>query len=94
MPYCTGNSILKIVLFLLCVISIDIGKGSDPEWNESFVFTISNNVSELTIKLMDSDIGTEDDFVGEATWVFYQVIMIYTYYFVSQTFFEKIYMKI
>ncbi|XP_024934992.1 elicitor-responsive protein 3 isoform X2 [Ziziphus jujuba] len=43
------------------------GKGSDPEWNETFVFTISDGVSELTLKIMDSDSGTEDDFVGEAT---------------------------
>ncbi|CAA6662666.1 unnamed protein product [Spirodela intermedia] len=47
--------------------SVASGKGSDPEWNETFVFTISDGVSEFTIKLMDSDTGTEDDFVGEAT---------------------------
>ncbi|KAG0447780.1 hypothetical protein HPP92_028146 [Vanilla planifolia] len=41
------------------------GKGSDPEWNETFVFTISDDVPELSIKLMDSDL-TSDDFVGEA----------------------------
>ncbi|RRT54020.1 hypothetical protein B296_00036201 [Ensete ventricosum] len=45
---------------------IDTGKGSDPEWNESFVFTVSDSVPELTIKLMDSDTGSSDDFVGEA----------------------------
>ncbi|WOL05849.1 elicitor-responsive protein 3 isoform X1 [Canna indica] len=47
--------------------SIASGKGSNPDWNENFVFTISGNVPELTIKLMDSDSGTHDDFVGEAT---------------------------
>uniref|UniRef100_A0A453P5X2 C2 domain-containing protein n=1 Tax=Aegilops tauschii subsp. strangulata TaxID=200361 RepID=A0A453P5X2_AEGTS len=43
------------------------GKGSNPEWNESFVFTVSDQATELVIKLMDSDSGTSDDFVGEAT---------------------------
>lgn len=46
--------------------SIASGKGTEPEWNESFVFNVSGGVSELTIKLMDSDTGTADDFVGEA----------------------------
>ncbi|KAF3448531.1 hypothetical protein FNV43_RR09244 [Rhamnella rubrinervis] len=43
------------------------GKGSEPEWNETFVFTISEGASELTLKILDSDTGTGDDFVGEAT---------------------------
>uniref|UniRef100_A0A453CFR0 C2 domain-containing protein n=1 Tax=Aegilops tauschii subsp. strangulata TaxID=200361 RepID=A0A453CFR0_AEGTS len=43
------------------------GKGSDPEWNETFVFTVSENATELVIKLLDSDGGTDDDSVGEAT---------------------------
>ncbi|OAY82574.1 elicitor-responsive protein 3-like [Ananas comosus] len=47
--------------------SVASGKGSEPEWNESFVFTVSDSVSELTIKIMDSDTGSHDDFVGEAT---------------------------
>ncbi|MQL74472.1 hypothetical protein Taro_006845 [Colocasia esculenta] len=47
--------------------SIASGKGSNPEWNESFIFTISDHVTDLTIKLMDSDTFSEDDFVGEAT---------------------------
>ncbi|KAI3847527.1 hypothetical protein MKW98_011044 [Papaver atlanticum] len=47
--------------------SVAAGKGSDPEWNESFVFTVSEGASELVIKLLDSDAGTEDDVVGEAT---------------------------
>ncbi|XWS48951.1 hypothetical protein CRYUN_Cryun13aG0121400 [Craigia yunnanensis] len=42
-------------------------KGSDPEWNENFVFTVSEGVSELKLKIMDSDFGSQDDFVGEAT---------------------------
>ncbi|XP_039133258.1 elicitor-responsive protein 3-like [Dioscorea cayenensis subsp. rotundata] len=47
--------------------SVASGKGSDPEWNETFVFSVSVDVSELSIKLMDSDSGSNDDFVGEAT---------------------------
>lgn len=41
------------------------GKGSDPEWNETFVFTISEGAEELILKILDSDSGTQDDFVGE-----------------------------
>ncbi|KAK1684308.1 hypothetical protein QYE76_045156 [Lolium multiflorum] len=47
--------------------SVASGKGSDPEWNETFVFTASENATDLIIKLFDSDAGTEDDPVGEAT---------------------------
>ncbi|CAN6268652.1 unnamed protein product [Urochloa humidicola] len=47
--------------------SVASGKGCDPEWNETFVFTVSDNTEELFIKLLDSDGGTEDDFVGETT---------------------------
>ncbi|KAM0885898.1 hypothetical protein ACQ4PT_030035 [Festuca glaucescens] len=47
--------------------SVAEGKGSDPEWNETFVFTSSENATELIIKLLDSDNGTNDDNVGEAT---------------------------
>ncbi|KAF3969662.1 hypothetical protein ACB098_10G063500 [Castanea mollissima] len=47
--------------------SVASGKGTQPEWNESFVFTISDGASELTLKIMDSDTGTADDIVGEAT---------------------------
>ncbi|XP_073012366.1 elicitor-responsive protein 3-like [Typha latifolia] len=46
--------------------NVKSGAGSDPEWNESFKFTLSNDVEELTIKLMDSDAVSADDFVGEA----------------------------
>ncbi|KAF8704023.1 hypothetical protein HU200_031508 [Digitaria exilis] len=47
--------------------SVASGKGCDPEWNETFVFTVSDSTTELFIKLLDSDGGTDDDFVGEAT---------------------------
>ncbi|KAA8520597.1 hypothetical protein F0562_014853 [Nyssa sinensis] len=47
--------------------SVASGKGTTPEWNETFLFTLSDSVSELKIKIMDSDNISEDDFVGEAT---------------------------
>ncbi|PIN02327.1 putative Ca2+-dependent phospholipid-binding protein [Handroanthus impetiginosus] len=43
------------------------GEGSCPEWNETFLFTISEGVTELKIKIMDKDTFSADDFVGEAT---------------------------
>ncbi|XP_060207105.1 elicitor-responsive protein 3 isoform X1 [Lycium barbarum] len=46
--------------------SVAAGKGSEPEWNETFVFSISEGVEELFLKIMDSDSVGEDDFVGEA----------------------------
>ncbi|XP_023752797.1 elicitor-responsive protein 3 [Lactuca sativa] len=42
------------------------GQGSSPEWNETFVFSVSGEVEELVIKIKDSDVGSEDDLVGEA----------------------------
>ncbi|XP_077223751.1 elicitor-responsive protein 3-like [Tasmannia lanceolata] len=47
--------------------SVASGKGTEPEWNETFVFNVSDGVSDLTLKIMDSDTGSADDFVGEAT---------------------------
>lgn len=41
--------------------------GSNPEWNESFVFGISDDVNELHVMIMDKDSGSKDDFVGELT---------------------------
>ncbi|KAI3909514.1 hypothetical protein MKW92_049741 [Papaver armeniacum] len=43
------------------------GRGSEPEWNESFLFTISEGASELLIKLWDNDTGRKDDVIGVAT---------------------------
>ncbi|KAL6290196.1 elicitor-responsive protein 3-like [Prunus yedoensis var. nudiflora] len=43
------------------------GQGNEAEWNESFLFTVSEDVSELRLKIMDKDTFTADDFVGEAT---------------------------
>lgn len=42
------------------------GAGSEPEWNETFIFTVSDDTPQLHLKIMDSDV-TDDDFVGEAT---------------------------
>ncbi|OEL17477.1 Elicitor-responsive protein 3 [Dichanthelium oligosanthes] len=50
-----------------CNMIMHTGKGTSPEWNENFVFTVSDKTTDLLIKLMDSDTGTTDDFVGEAT---------------------------
>ncbi|KAG8066758.1 hypothetical protein GUJ93_ZPchr0004g39390 [Zizania palustris] len=47
--------------------SVAKGAGSEPEWNETFVFTVSDDVpAELNVKIMDSDAFSADDFVGEA----------------------------
>ncbi|XP_062155369.1 elicitor-responsive protein 3-like [Alnus glutinosa] len=47
--------------------SVASGQGSEPKWNESFVFTINDGASELSLKIMDKDTFTKDEFVGEAT---------------------------
>ncbi|GMY09477.1 elicitor-responsive protein 3-like [Fagus crenata] len=47
--------------------SVVSGQGSEPEWNENFIFTVSDGASELHVKIMDKDTFTKDDFVGEAT---------------------------
>eukprot|EP01018_Ginkgo_biloba_P034073 Gb_06452 [translate_table: standard] len=41
-------------------------QGSNPEWNEKFTFTVSEGVTDLTLKIMDKDKISADDFVGEA----------------------------
>lgn len=46
---------------------VHAGQGNEAEWNESFLFTVSEDVSELRLKIMDKDTFTADDFVGEAT---------------------------
>ncbi|KAH7577875.1 hypothetical protein JRO89_XS01G0310100 [Xanthoceras sorbifolium] len=50
--------------------SVASGQGSEPEWNETFVFSITGDVSDLALRLMDKDTLTADDFVGEATALF------------------------
>ncbi|KAL9234447.1 hypothetical protein vseg_009319 [Gypsophila vaccaria] len=46
--------------------SVSTDTGSNPEWNETFIFTVSGDVPELHLKIMDKDSFTADDFVGEA----------------------------
>ncbi|KAK9910563.1 hypothetical protein M0R45_034519 [Rubus argutus] len=43
------------------------GQGSEPAWNESFLFTVTDDVSVLHLKIMDKDTFSDDDYVGEAT---------------------------
>lgn len=41
------------------------GGGSEPEWNESFQFSVHGEPNKLLLKLMDKDSYTSDDFLGE-----------------------------
>ncbi|XP_031484293.1 elicitor-responsive protein 3 [Nymphaea colorata] len=47
--------------------SVASGKGTEPEWNETFLFNLSEGVSEISLKIMDSDNLSDDDFVGQAS---------------------------
>ncbi|KAJ7964524.1 elicitor-responsive protein 1-like [Quillaja saponaria] len=45
-------------------------QGRNPEWNERFTFRVEypgENEYKLTLKIMDKDIFTADDFLGQAT---------------------------
>ncbi|CAM0901784.1 unnamed protein product [Alopecurus aequalis] len=47
-----------------------VKNGSEPEWNETFIFTVScgaGSSPELNVKIMDSDTFSADDLVGEAS---------------------------
>lgn len=46
---------------------VSAGQGSTPEWNETFVFSVTGDVSEITLKIMEKDTFSADDFLGEAT---------------------------
>jgi len=46
--------------------SVATDQGRNPQWNEKFVFNISEGVSDLVIRIMDKDTFTADDFIGEA----------------------------
>ncbi|CAA7038995.1 unnamed protein product [Microthlaspi erraticum] len=46
---------------------ISSGQGTSPEWNETFLFTVSEGTTELIAKIFDKDAGIVDDSVGEAT---------------------------
>ncbi|KAK4476564.1 hypothetical protein RD792_015721 [Penstemon davidsonii] len=45
--------------------SVASGDGSNPEWNETFLFTISDGITELKIKMMDKDTFTQDDLLAK-----------------------------
>lgn len=45
-----------------------LGAGSNPQWNETFLFTVSDSASELKLKIMEKD-SYSDDNIGEAMWV-------------------------
>ncbi|RDX77590.1 C2 domain-containing protein [Mucuna pruriens] len=47
--------------------TVQEGAGSNPQWNESFLFTVSDSASELNLKIMDKDKFSQDDCLGEAT---------------------------
>ncbi|MED6216649.1 hypothetical protein PIB30_009536 [Stylosanthes scabra] len=47
--------------------SVASNQGSNPEWNETFVFNVSDGVKDIQLKIMDQDLGSCDDFVGEVT---------------------------
>ncbi|BAT73111.1 hypothetical protein LR48_Vigan11g010900 [Vigna angularis] len=47
--------------------SVQTDKGSNPKWNENFIFNVSEGVNELRLKIMDSDSMSADDIVGEVT---------------------------
>jgi len=46
--------------------SVASRQGTNPEWNEKFVFNIAEGVSDLIVGIMDKDTFTSDDFLGEA----------------------------
>ncbi|PPR90984.1 hypothetical protein GOBAR_AA29693 [Gossypium barbadense] len=52
-----------------------VASGSEPVWNENFIFNVSEGAEELKLKIMDSDIGN-DDFVGEAESGVPEIMMI------------------
>ncbi|KAI5421619.1 hypothetical protein KIW84_045158 [Lathyrus oleraceus] len=50
-----------------------LSAGSNPKWNEVFLFTVSDDVCEIDMKLMDEDSFTQDDFLGRAIIPFHSV---------------------
>ncbi|KAJ1392607.1 C2 domain [Sesbania bispinosa] len=46
--------------------TVQEGAGSNPQWNESFLFTVSDSASELNLRIMEKDNFSNDDFLGEA----------------------------
>lgn len=46
--------------------TVQEGAGSNPQWNETFLFTVSDTASELNLKIMEKDNYNNDDNIGEA----------------------------
>ncbi|XP_058744044.1 16 kDa phloem protein 2-like [Vicia villosa] len=46
--------------------NVQEGAGSNPQWNETFLFTVSDSASELTLRVMEKDKFSSDDNLGEA----------------------------
>lgn len=42
-------------------------QGSNPTWNQRFVFSVENGTREITLKIMDEDLFTADDELGIVT---------------------------
>ncbi|KAJ0928401.1 putative C2 domain-containing protein [Helianthus annuus] len=57
--------------YICLMLNICVGKGTTPEWKETFLFDVtSNDATDLKIKIMDSDGGVgADDLVGHARQV-------------------------
>ncbi|KAL5061973.1 hypothetical protein RYX36_023710 [Vicia faba] len=47
--------------------NVQEGAGSNPQWNETFLFTVSDSTSELNLKIMEKDNYNNDDNIGEVT---------------------------
>lgn len=47
--------------------TVQEGSGSNPQWNETFLFTVSDSASELNLRIMEKDNYSSDDILGEAT---------------------------
>lgn len=58
-------------MYLVPYFQYVTGAGSNPKWNEVFLFTVSDDVCEIDMKLMDEDGFTQDDFLGRAMWVYF-----------------------
>lgn len=67
------------------------GQGSEPEWNETFVFTISEGTSELVLKIMDRDTLTDDDYLGKARSVAFIFIWFNIFYFYQEDRYTKMF---
>ncbi|EPS64823.1 hypothetical protein M569_09959, partial [Genlisea aurea] len=58
------------------------GQGSSPEWNETLKFHVEyptpddDNTHKLVIKIMDQDIFSDDEYLGQATIYLKDVIEV------------------